>query len=467
MAVALLLATTVLLYRAKGFGLDKDGRVIQNGLVFVSSQPNGANIFLNGQKYKSATSTRIVLPGGQYTTELTRTGYRTWKRAITVEGGSVERFDYPVLFPQKLVTTVTKQYAAAPLLETQSLDQRWLITQALAPDQFDLYDLNASKPVPKPLTVPSEILTPATTTQGWEAVEWAGDNRHVVLSRSYQKDGQPAKEYILFDRQDPTQSKNLTVAFGFNPTTIELTNHKYNAYYLYDASNSQLFTATLAEPTPQPYLANVLAFSTDQTDVLYATTADAPAGSALIKLRQGNDTYIVRREPLGTTYLLDLARYRGKPFVAAGAQSDNKVYVYKDPAGVLSDDPKAVLVPLQILKVERPTSLSHAPAARFFALEAADFFAVYDAETNKAYAFQAKSLPDAPQTRATWMDGYHLQLVSSGTLRVFDFDGANPQTLSPAAPAFTPVFDPNFHFLYAITAAHALTSTALLAPQDQ
>jgi hypothetical protein len=74
-AIALALATTILVYQANGFGV-KQGKVIQNGLIFVSSNPSGATVNLNGQQYKDATNTRIVLQSGTYTMRLNRDGYR-------------------------------------------------------------------------------------------------------------------------------------------------------------------------------------------------------------------------------------------------------------------------------------------------------------------------------------------------------------------------------------------------------
>lgn len=467
MGLVLLLATTILLYRAYGFGLDKDGRIIQNGLVFVNSQPDGAEVYVNGRLYKDQTNTRLVLPGGQYTVELKRDGYHTWRRAITVEGGSVGRFYYPFLFPSKLTTSVTKQYASAPLLATQSPDHRWLIVQTLTPDQFDIYDLEDEKPVPQTVTIPAEALTPAASTQDWEMVDWADDNRRVVLKRTYQKDGQTGQEYILFDRDRVAESRNLSVAFGFTPTTLELVNHKFDRYYLFDQNSAQVFTATLSQPTPQPLLSDVLAFAADQESVLFATTVDAPAGKVQVKLRQGDVTYTIRQLPVGGPYLLDLARYRGTWLVAAGAQAENRVYVYKNPAARLEEDENAVLVPLQILKVEKPNFVSFSPNARFVMAENTSLFAVYDAEIDKGYGYDSKLVLDAPQQHATWMDGFHLQAVSGGKLVVFDFDGANAQTLSVAVPDSLPFYTPNYQLLYSLTPQNALTNTSLLTPADQ
>ena len=51
--VAIIIATIVLLYQAYGFGLNRNGSVIQNGLLFFSSQPAPADIYINGKLSKS------------------------------------------------------------------------------------------------------------------------------------------------------------------------------------------------------------------------------------------------------------------------------------------------------------------------------------------------------------------------------------------------------------------------------
>src|SRR5882757_4688705 len=80
---ALILTTIILLYQAYGFGL-KNGKVIQNGLIYVSSNPSPADIYVNGQKRSETTNVRLLMPAGQYTFELKRNGYRSWKRAINI-----------------------------------------------------------------------------------------------------------------------------------------------------------------------------------------------------------------------------------------------------------------------------------------------------------------------------------------------------------------------------------------------
>ncbi|HUS26718.1 MAG TPA: PEGA domain-containing protein [Nevskiaceae bacterium] len=478
--VALIMTTIVLLYQAYGFGLDKHGQVIQNGLVFMASQPDPAKIYMNGKLYKDQTDTRMVLPAGQYKFELTRDGYRTWQRAITVEGGSVEHFDYPFLFPTKLTTTTTKRYTTQPGNILQSPDRRWLLaqsTESLA--TFDVFDLDAKEVATsaKQITLPGNVLTATSGTQSWQLQEWSTDNRRVLLKHLYQKDKQDTFEYVLLDRQEPTQSINLTTTLGTNPTHIELRDKKYDQYYLYDQTAATLTTATLKEPAPQAYLDHVLAFKSHGSKVmLYATDQGAVQGRAVIRVRDGDKTYTIRQVASGSQYLLDLTEYSGSWYVAAGVSSEDKVYVYQDPVAALSGKPNDVLVPVSILKVPGANYLQFSDNARFIAAENADHFALYDAENDKSYGYQTKLPLDVPQAHATWMDGHRLTYVSKGRVVVFDFDSANKQTLSAANPAFAPLFARNYKFLYTIDAQAAsgtspaqtlLNSTSLLTPQDQ
>jgi hypothetical protein len=465
--VTLILATIILLYQARGYWLDKNGNIIRNGLVFVSSRPREANIYLNSQRYKDATNARLNLASGQYLMELKREGYRDWKRVLTVEGGSVERFDYPLLFPITLTPEVTKQYEAPPLMSTSSPDRRWLLVANAGQNSFDLLDMDQRQPEVRTLTVSEEILAAGSTTKSWEVVEWAKDNRRVLLKRSFDQAGQAGNEYILLDREAPETSLNLSVTLGFTPDKIELRDRNYDQYYLHDQDSSQLFTATLSQPTPQPYLSDVLAFTSDRTTVAYVTAVDAPAEKVLVRIQRGTDPALtIRQFPAGTNYLLDMAIYSDDLYVAAGAVSDNRVFLYNDPLGMLRSHPTEPPVPVQILKVAKPNRVSFSANSRFVAAENGDTFSVYDAETDRGYVYQTGLPLDKPQQYASWLDSFHLAYVSGGEVVVFNADGTNLQKLSPALPGLVPVFDRSYRYLYTISPEQALTRTPLLTPED-
>jgi hypothetical protein len=467
--IAIIIGTIVLLYQAYGFGLGKNGTVIQNGLFFFSSQPRPADIYVNSVRKSVKTNTRLSLPAGIYNVVLKRDGYRSWQRTIGLEGGSVQHVDYPFLIPKTLTPKKIQSYAAAPGLATQSPDRRWLLVeQPNTLTSFDVYDLkNPTKPA-EALALPGNLLTKATGPESWQIGEWAADNRHVVLQHIY--DGKT--EFILVDRADPAQSLNLNTALSLSPAKLTLNDKKYDQYYLYTAAGGLLQTASLKTPAAQPFLEHVLDYKSYGNDtVLYATDGNVPAGKVQVKLRIGDKTSVIRNFPAGTAYLLDLTKYSGDMYVATGASSENKVYIYKDPTGQLAANPNHALVPSQVLRVAAPNYLSFSDSAQFIVTENGTEFAVYDIENEAAYHYFSPYTPDAPQTHANWMDGNRLTYVSSGKLVLFDYDNTNRQMLVPAGSQYKPAFTPNYKFLYTLAPAannqFDLNQTSLLAPADQ
>ena len=470
-AIAITIATLILVEQAYGFGLAKNGTVIQNGLVFFSSQPNPADIYINGVLNPNTTNARLFLPSGVYSVKLTRTGYRDWQRTITFDAGSVEHFDYPVLFPTTLTTKSIHVYNSAPGLATQSPSRQWLlIEQPGSMTNFDLYNLkNSVKPTLSTITLPSNLLSKATSSESWQFDEWADDNQHVLLTHLY--DGK--SEYILVDTANPSQSVNLSNLLGTTPTQLTLNNKKYNRYYIYNtATDNSIETATLATGNVQtPYLQDVLAYqSYGSNTMLYVTSDGAPSGRVLLKLLSGSQTITIRSLPLSPSYLVNLTQYSGELYVAAGATSNGQIYIYQNPLAQFSSQQGAV-VPSQVLSVPGANYLSFSDNAQFIVVEHDTTFATYDIDNQKTYNY-TKTLPlDAPQQNATWMDGDRLVYISGGKLIVFDYDGTNQQTLMSEDPAYVPDFSTDYRYVFSLgtdpTAGKIdLDQTPLLTPAD-
>ncbi len=474
--IAVLLATTILIYMVRGYGY-KNGEVIQNGIVFVSSVPEPAQMYVNGQKVKEQTNARLTIPAGQYTFELRRDGYKKWSRAISVEGGIVQRFDYPFLVPEKLTTTTVKKYEAQPEVLLQSPDRRWLLVpRANAFGSFDMFDLDENQPEAALVQLPADLLADDPGGHKWELVEWSTDNRHVLVKHLY---GDNKSEYVLIDRADPAKSVNVTSVLGTNPTTIALRDKAYDQYFIFDANAGNIFTASLKKPTPQIYLQDVLAFKSHGEDrVLFATAKDAPEGKTAIKLKEGDRTYTLKTISADKTYLLDLAEYKNAWYVIAGAQSESRTYVYKNPIAALRAKPDMPLVPVQILKTTKPTYASFSANARFMMVENGAAFSIYDAENDRGYKYDLKMPVDSAAGHATWMDGHRLSIVSGGRAVAFEFDNANTMSLQPTLAAYQPVYDREYRYVYGMTTQTVkgadgkevtqavMTRTALRVPAD-
>lgn len=469
-ALAIAIGAIILLYKAYGFGIGKNGAVIQSGLTFFSSQPNPARIYTNGRLEPVSTNTRLSLPAGIYHVKLSRDGYRDWQRTIELEGGSVEHFDYPFLIPKTLTPVKLRSFTAPPGLATQSPDRRWLMMeQPDSVNNFDVYDLKSPAKPPLNIVLPTNLLSQATTSQTWQLVEWADDNRHVLLQHVY--DGKT--EFVLADRTNGDQAVNLNKALSANLTSVSLRNKKYDQYYVYDKAAATLAAASLKSPSVTTLLQHVLAYkSYGDSQILYVSNAGAPAGKVVVKLRAGNRTLTIRDLVVGSTYLIDLTEYNGVMYVAAGNDAGNKVYIFQDPAGQLAEHPGQAVVPLQVLRVPQPNYLSFSNSAQFIVTENGSRFGTYDIETGNGYNYAIQNPLDSPQSHATWMDGDRLTLTSGGKLIIFDYDGTNQQVLVPASAAYLPVFAPDYKNLYTLASTSStgqldLTQTSLLIPADR
>lgn len=465
----ILIGSIVLYFLANGYSRGKNGQIIQNGFVFVSSQPHPAKIYVNGKPSK-ATNTRLTLPAGSYLLRLARNGYRDWQRQVTVLGGDVQHFDYPLLFPTKLTTSQVGSYKGVPGLAAQSPNQQWLVVQRPeAPSSFMLYNLKSQPVAATTITLPAEVVTASVNRQSWKVIDWADDNRHLLLQHTYGS----SNEFILLDTQAPGQSVNLDKALGVDLQTVSLDNKKYNQYYLFDKATGELSTDKLGDKNPVARLRHVIAYKTYGTNVvLYATASGAPKGKVDIDLLDGSQTVIIRQAAAHTTYLLDYTTYSGTPYALVSAASESKVYIYKDPFSQLQSGSLKTAFAIRVFKISRPSYEAFSTNAQFIMAEGdgGRQIGVFDIENIRSYLYRIPAL-EKPQSHVTWMDGDRLAGVIGGKLTVFDYDHANAQTLMPASPRYEPFFRPDYHYAFVLaplakTKTEALTSTPLLTPAD-
>ena len=468
-SVAIVATSVVLLYQSYGFGINRKGDVIQNGLLFLSSQPAAADITINGNLVGTKTNTRLVTPAATYKIALSKSGYDDWKRVIILDPSSVARFDYPILIPSKLTTSALQTYFGPPTMASPSPDRRWLaIGEPGAMTTFEIFDFNNPAKNATVIKLPDGLLTKATTVESWLPMEWSDDNSHLMLKHVYDD----KFEYILLNRSNVAESVNLSRSLGASPDELTFRDKKYDKYYLYTAATKLLSTATLQNATPQTVIEKVLEYKTYGNDiVLYATDDTAPPSKVNVRILDGNKSYAVRTLPSNTNYLLDITKYDGTFFAAVGATSDNRVSIYKDPEAQITSAQR-LAVPVNVLKVTAPNYISFSSNAQFIMAENGQQFSVYDVFNKKDYNYTSSAPLDMPQTHATWMDGNRLTYASANNMHVFDYDYTNRHTLMPNTSSYTPFYSPDYRTIYTLNpnkygAGYSVFKTSLLTPADQ
>ncbi|MEJ2441674.1 MAG: PEGA domain-containing protein, partial [Patescibacteria group bacterium] len=78
-------AGTFVFYYARGYRFDSEQfKFIPNGLLVAKSDPDGAQIFIDGE-LKTATNANIFLSPGTYDVSIRKEGFLPWYKRLTVE----------------------------------------------------------------------------------------------------------------------------------------------------------------------------------------------------------------------------------------------------------------------------------------------------------------------------------------------------------------------------------------------
>lgn len=430
MAIVIILGAYLLVNAAYGYGFNiKTGDIIQNGLLFVDSQPGGASIYINDQTQGPKTSARLILPAGSYQLTLKKDGYRSWQRNFTLTEHSIARYVYPFLFPLKPQVKTLRVYPSNPPLISQSPDRRWLLVEtpqsvSSGVVTFDEYDTTNLTQPPVSLSIPDGILTNITEAgSSLQEVEWSTDNKHLLLQHNYQ-DG---SEFIIFNRDAPSQSVNINQLLNVTPTEVKLRDKKISQLYIYNQGSGDLQIADTTSLAVTPLLKHVLAFKSSGPNLIsYVTNENQTAGQVAVRIWDGTKTYLLHNLASGSSYLIDMAQFQGHWYYIAGSDIDDRVNLYKDPLSTIQNPSSAKAIPLLSMHIKGATQESFSTNARFIEAEAGQDLAVYDMETQTVYHYTLST----PLSGALhWMDGHRLVGTSQNVVFVTDYDSTNQQML--------------------------------------
>lgn len=452
--VAIALATLILVYLAQGYGYSGKAGVTQNGLVFIESKPVSAKIQIDNQD-KGNTDARIVLSEGKHDIVLKADKYRDWSKSFVLDGGSVQYFLYPRLFPVNIQTNDSRIFNSSPLWASQSLDRHWLILQP-NPTSPSLNIIDLLKPSAETLeaNLDSAILLYEQGSFGkLTPIEWSDDNKHLLIMQTMPSG---AINYIMFNRETPVESisvsKQISLSAGRN---IKLKDKKYDKYFVHDKTTGALFTADLKTGIgTSPILTGVIDYKPYANDIiLYATYMDIEASLAKIMVLNGTNKFILNSVPRnpGNTYLLDVAKFDGVWEYVVASPVGNKVQIYRNPLNKAKPNAPTVIYPNLSFGIESPQYLSFSDNARFIAVQSGKKFIVYDSEQKRVFRYES-NLDLKQDQQAKWMDGHRLSAVSDSKIAVWEFDGTNQQLLVNSKPEFSAYFDRDYKYLYSIVA---------------
>ena len=106
MVIAVVATVCALAFIVSGYWLNSDFKIERNGMLQISSTPSGADLEIDGESsWLRRTNTSKMLSSGSHHIVLTKEGYDTWSRTITISEGLLYRINYPRLFLKERKTS--------------------------------------------------------------------------------------------------------------------------------------------------------------------------------------------------------------------------------------------------------------------------------------------------------------------------------------------------------------------------
>lgn len=103
---------------ARGYRFDtKSLNFVPNGLFVVNSNPNGAQVFVDGE-LKTATNATLSLGPGTYEVSLEKDGFLTWSKTLVVEKEVVTQIDVALFSAAPSLSALTFSGAFNPILSS-------------------------------------------------------------------------------------------------------------------------------------------------------------------------------------------------------------------------------------------------------------------------------------------------------------------------------------------------------------
>lgn len=251
----LMAVTIVIIAFGRGYRPDFGKRTISStGLLLASSEPAGAQVWLDGN-LKSTTNTTLTLPPGRYQVKLTKEGFLPWEKKMKIQGEVVSETS-ALLFPSTpALTPLTTSGMIAPTVSPDGTKIVYAVPKA------GLWLLNLASP-PLGFSRDPQLLARTTPTIDFSlgAFSWSTNSKKILVTigdKHYLVEAEKESQPVFLSRPE---WENLKITW--EEETREKEEEKLA---ILPPEFSKIATTS----------AKILAFSPDETKILYQVTDSA------------------------------------------------------------------------------------------------------------------------------------------------------------------------------------------------
>jgi hypothetical protein len=449
----LIIATGTILF-ILGYRLDSDkGRLEQGALIQFDSTPAAADIAIDSEPTGTRTATKRSVIAGVHSFVVTKDGYESWAKSLTLKAGTLTWLDYIRLVPKDRTTETIASYASV-VGEKASPDLKTLIVQEKsATPSFQLVDLTAQDVKTSTLSLPSSLYSDASNGDAKHSFifdHWDNSGRFILLKHSYDD----KTEWIVVNTQNVRESVNLTRLLSISVTSLRFAGTSGNLLYglLSDGTVRKLDLA--AGTISRALISDVKNFDLFETNILTYTGTDPEKNTRQVAgvYRDGDDApHILRRvDSMNTPLRIDATRYYNDNYIAISEGLKVTILQGTYPTSS-SEDVSSMPVHGEFSASANVERLIFSEDGEYLVAQSGLNFISYEVEHQRT---TNASVPvagdDALSPTLHWLDEAHLWLDYGGSLVIREFDGTNSHTINPVVEGFDATLSPNGRFLYSM-----------------
>lgn len=264
------------------FGFDKTGPAFNGtGLLVATSTPDGAQVIINGH-LSTATNNTINLSPGTYDVEIQKDGYFPWKKKITVEKEVVSKADATLFPTAPKLENITESGVDNPTIDPSYTKIAYTVASQSA-RKNGVYVLDMSARTLLTLQSAATQITDETTALFSKAtLSWSPDGQSILASVPSANPDKPTL-YLLNSGSFNQAPQDVTETFA---TTIQPTWEKQVKEK--EAAQIASLRAPLAKVAQENW--NILAWSPDETKILYEASTSATIPPVIVPALPGTDS---------------------------------------------------------------------------------------------------------------------------------------------------------------------------------
>jgi hypothetical protein len=426
MFLAVVSMVVVLGFVVSGYWINGDLKVERQGMLQINSIPTGLNITIDDELLRfQHTNSSKILSSGEHTVLLSKEGYDTWTKTVTIREGLLYRLNYPYLFRQE--REKEDVYDATGTTFATVSPNRNLILLINKTTNWTLINLDSTTIKPIAIDI-SKVFSSVSLATGAAsglfmgeilATEWDNANEHILFKV---KNGESI-EWVLSNVRNAAKSVNLTREFASNFEDIRILDS--SASNLLAMRNGNLHKVDVESRQISAILASgVIHYDYYDNEIIYSTEEKIN----LLKLGDEKATPIEELEAPAT---LLLSKFYEDKYITV--IRDLEIIVYK------KDD---------LTEVAR-ADLSFAP--NYYKIgHDGDFIFLRNGNQLATFDMEALALREwSPESeKFGWITNYMIYTVKNNELIVYDYDGLNRRSISTNVSAHFPVTITNNRWMY-------------------